>query len=220
MAAEKQKKGDLRFGWGCWKPNCLQFLNTANGFLIWMLLANTFVSFVTSGVGSVAISSIEVRFKLNSNQTGWIASAYEVAGLPMYILIILYGNRVHRPFSAGLGILCVAFGSLLFTIPHFSTSIYVPEGHGVSDDFRCLADDNLTSVNRTCSEDIPETSPLSEYFVVFILARLFQGIGVVPLFTLTVTFLDDCLTKETFSFCLCRYNFSSMSMFTTIFSFL
>ena len=57
--------------------------------------------------------------------------------------------------------------------------------------------------NRTADEVDPcaETtdSDLSNYLWVFIAGRVLHGIGAVPLYTICVTYLDDCVSKETFS---------------------
>ena len=47
--------------------------------------------------------------------------------------------------------------------------------------------------------DETSDSDLSNYLWVFIAGRVLHGVGAVPLYTICVTYLDDCVSKETFS---------------------
>ncbi len=50
-----------------------------------------------------------------------------------------------------------------------------------------------------CDAAAADASDLSAYLWVFIAGRVLHGVGAVPLYTVCVTFLDDCVSKETFS---------------------
>ena len=58
--------------------------------------------------------------------------------------------------------------------------------------------ENRTLTGDPCAENTD--SDLSLYLWVFIAGRVLHGIGAVPLYTVSVTFLDDCVSKEQFSF--------------------
>ncbi len=64
--------------------------------------------------------------------------------------------------------------------------------------------DNYLCQNTTgieldrCEEDSGPS--LQNYLALFIIARILHGVGAEPLYTWAVTYLDDIVTKETFSF--------------------
>lgn len=202
----KEEANDLQYGCCLAKPRFLRFLNTARWFLFWMFLSNTFISMLVNGLAGVVLTSIETRFHLTSSETGWISSAYELGALPVYVIITLYGTHIHRPRWAGIGLVLSSIGSVLFIIPHFTTGVYNPQNSEMQDEFLCLSlGEHNASLERTCDlGSARERSPLAKYFVVFLIARVLQGLGVVPATTGTVTFLDDVTSKEDFSFYICE----------------
>lgn len=59
---------------------------------------------------------------------------------------------------------------------------------------------NRTAAGIDPCDETSDEEDLSLYLWVFIAGRVLHGIGAVPLYTVCVTFLDDTVTKETFSF--------------------
>ena len=74
------------YGWGNFRPACLQFLNKPVWVVVFMCVAIVAESMATVGLVSISISTLETRFQLSSHETGFIPSAYECAGLPALII--------------------------------------------------------------------------------------------------------------------------------------
>ena len=193
---------DLRFGWFSIKPNWIQFMNAAAIYASLLSMVNVFLSGTSNGLAGAVQSSIERRFQLSSAQGSTIAVAYEILGIPISVFITYLGTvGCHRPHWAAGGILSGCLGCFVYALPHFTTGVYMPGGSGgdnSGDEYMCR--------NRTgediCSEDDGGENPddLANYIWVFIAARLLLAFGGGCVYTLGITFLDDCVTKEKFSF--------------------
>ena len=149
---------------------------------------------IVNGFVSVCISTIERRFNLASYETGFIASAYDIAAVLCLIPVSYFGGCGRKPRWLGFGIMILGSGSILFALPHFMTGLYEYES---SRDHRCYLGNSDT--NRTlpsvCVFD-PTASKLSNYKYVLIMGQLLHGIGASPLYTLGVTYLDENLKAK------------------------
>ena len=105
---------------------------------------------------------------------------------------------MNRPLACGLGMMFVTLGCLLSFIPQFTTPVYRPGGRGVlPEDSLCRT--NGTGPNPCDDEEGGVGESLAYYLPVFIVARLFMGMGSTPIMTVGVTYMDDCSTKEKFA---------------------
>ena len=148
----------------------------------------------------MVLTTLEKRFELNSWESSWIAGVYDLAAVPTILLASYVGTRPHRPFWVGMGQFAVFVSTVIFLLPHFTTDPYMP-GQDSADDFLC---DVTGEHNRTCEalvdEGVSSNWGLRAYLGVFIVARIMMGIGCEPLFTFGVTFMDDIVARDTFSF--------------------
>ncbi|XP_068118988.1 solute carrier organic anion transporter family member 4A1 [Hyperolius riggenbachi] len=173
--------GENLCGWGAIKPSFLQVFNTSKGVLFFLCAASFLQGMVVNGFINTVITSIERRFDLHSYQSGLIASSYDIAACLCLTFVSYFGGIGHKPRWLGWGVLIMGIGSLVFALPHFTTSkseVNFTEDMGV-----CLS--NHTS-------QVPESaSRLSYYRYVFMLGQFLHGIGATPLYTLGVTYLDE-----------------------------
>lgn len=79
----------------------------------------------------------------------------------------------------------MAVGSILFALPHFTTGLHT----NTSESLDCIRDGGAGD----CTS---ESSPLSYYVYAFIMAQILHGIGVMPLYTIGLTFLDESITDH------------------------
>ena len=152
---------------------------------------------VVNGFISVVISSIEKRFVLSSTETGFVASAYDIASVLMLIPISYFGGIGCKPRWLGCGIMCVGIGSFLFSLPHFTTGLYQFEAS--NDNNLCDAAPHIGNSSATCPVDSPQTDhtkSLSNYKYLLIIAQLLHGAGATPLYTLGVTYMDENLKAK------------------------
>ena len=179
----------------------LKFLNifrNPSWFLVFLSCAAFLQGLCINGFVNVVITSIEKRFGLKSTQSGLISSTYDIGSLLVMIPVSFFGGRrlSSKPRWIGLGLLCQALGSLMWTIPHFATPIYDKSGSS-EDGISSNATSQLCSSSESFEERCPsggglsQGGSLSNYRFVFILGQLLHGFGAAPLVTLGTTFLDD-----------------------------
>lgn len=184
---------DLMYGWFGFKPKVLQKINTPEWYTVFFCLASIFQSTLTSGLPGLTLSSIEKRFGLSSGTSSAIIVAVDISSLLCLFLLSAIAASIHRPrwLSAGL-FLCVA-GSIVFVIPHFNSPAYnVSRGSEVND---------LCGIkNNTCYDQQSNVGSLSKHIAAFVIGRILVGIGHTPVLTIALSYLDDIVTKEKFSF--------------------
>uniref|UniRef100_A0A8C6X170 Solute carrier organic anion transporter family member n=1 Tax=Naja naja TaxID=35670 RepID=A0A8C6X170_NAJNA len=168
-------------GWGGFTPSCLQFFNTSKGVLFFLCVASFLQGMTVNGFVNTVITSIERRFDLQSYQSGLIASSYDIAACVCLMFVSYFGGNGHKPRWLGWGVLIMGIGSLIFALPHFTTSQY---------EVLFSEEIGTCSSNQSawCSESV---STLSNYQFVFMLGQFLHGIGATPLYTLGVTYLDE-----------------------------
>jgi len=88
--------------------------------------------------------------------------------------------------------LSMALGSLVWTLPHFSTPTYQAVGTEEQEQVLCSRERG----EEECREEEGGGSGLSSYRFVFVLGQLLHGMGAAPLITLGTTFLDESVSKR------------------------
>ena len=103
------------------------------------------------------------------------------------------------------GMLAMALGSLVWTLPHFSTDAYMPTLAGEEEDGPVLCGTagppglpGRDGRSAECSGrgEGGEGGSLAAYRFVFVLGQLLHGLGAAPLITLGTTFLDESVSKR------------------------
>ena len=180
----------LRYGWGLFRPAGIQGFNKPRWVLFFLCVASFQQSLAADGLLGISISPIERRFGMTSVRTALITSVYEVAGIPFILFISYLGALGHRMRWVALGVFLQGVGSLVFLIPHFATGVYQISDKSESD--LCLRNSSLPD---SCSANDSENADLSNYLYVFLLAQALNEIGAAPLYTIGLTYLDDCCSK-------------------------
>ncbi|XP_063315660.1 solute carrier organic anion transporter family member 4A1 [Pelobates fuscus] len=168
-------------GWGGFTPSFLQIFNNSRGVLFFLCMASFLQGMVVNGFINTVITSIERRFDLHSYQSGLIASSYDIAACVCLTFVSYFGGNGHKPRWLGWGVLIMGIGSLVFALPHFTSSVYKVD---LSDDIGGCSSNQTQQVAESASS-------LSHYRYVFMLGQFLHGIGATPLYTLGVTYLDE-----------------------------
>jgi len=162
-------KFQTRFGYLRCRPDCLQFLTSARWFLLFMFLTVLFQSMIVNGLVGVTISTIERRFALSSSQTAWIPASYEIAGIPALLVVGYFGSTLHRPVWMGGGLVVLAIGFGIYSIPHFAAPLYRYSGDSV---ILCVesawnkSNDNASlPPNNRCAELASSLNAVIKYLV-------------------------------------------------------
>ncbi|XP_046377706.2 solute carrier organic anion transporter family member 4A1-like isoform X2 [Haliotis rufescens] len=175
---------ELRYGWGSWKPKCLQAFNCIRWYVFWTSVFSLFQGFTINGVTNAIISSLETRFELPSSLSGLIISSNDFLALFLVLVISYYGATRNKPRLIAAGILILGLGSFVFALPHFITGVYNYKASDVHET-SCREIGNTTE----CGER--RDSYLQKYVYIFMLGNALHGAGATPMFTLGTTFIDE-----------------------------
>uniref|UniRef100_A0A8C0AUR0 Solute carrier organic anion transporter family member n=1 Tax=Buteo japonicus TaxID=224669 RepID=A0A8C0AUR0_9AVES len=171
-------------GWGRCAPKALQLCNNPEGYLAAYSLLAIFQGIVVNGLINISISTIEKRYELNSSLTGLISASYDIAFCVLSLFVSFFGERGHKPQWLAFSAFMLGLGSLIFSLPHFSSGKY---HYGAKLE-------GTSSANFTCSASTKSSLP--NYLYVFILGQLLLGVGGTPLYTLGTAFIDDSVPKH------------------------
>ncbi|KAM6109629.1 LOW QUALITY PROTEIN: solute carrier organic anion transporter family member 4C1-like [Phoenicopterus ruber ruber] len=177
-------------GWGRCAPKALQLCNNPEGYLAAYSLLAIFQGIVVNGLINISISTIEKRYELNSSLTGLISASYDIAFCVLSLFVSFFGERGHKPRWLAFSAFMLGLGSLIFSLPHFSSGKY---HYGAKLEDTCQIS-GTSSANFTCSASTKSSLP--NYLYVFILGQLLLGIGGTPLYTLGTAFIDDSVPKH------------------------
>ena len=117
----------MKFGWFAFTPKPLQKIATGVWFGIFLCYANACQAFLINGLVGLVITSLEIRFDFQSSLSSWISNATELAPIPVYLLISIWGHGMHKPRWSAIGMLLISLGAVLFTLPHWTTGTYIPD---------------------------------------------------------------------------------------------
>ncbi|XP_053330553.1 solute carrier organic anion transporter family member 4C1 [Spea bombifrons] len=174
-------------GWGSFIPSCLQYCNNPKGYLVMYSLLAVMQGTAVNGLVNVVISTIEKRYDLNSSLTGLISASYDIAFCLLSLVVSFYGQRGHKPRWLAFSAFMIGLGSIVFSLPHFSTGVYQ---YGSKFNDVCEVSGTNSSLLECTGK---KKSSLSNYLYVFILGQLLMGVGGTPLYTLGTAFFDDSL---------------------------
>ncbi|KAM6392273.1 solute carrier organic anion transporter family member 4C1 [Rhynochetos jubatus] len=177
-------------GWGHCTPKVLQLCNNPEGYLAAYSLLAIFQGIVVNGLINISISTIEKRYELNSSLTGLISASYDIAFCILSLFVSFFGERGHKPRWLAFSAFMLGLGSLIFSLPHFSSGKY---HYGAKLEDTCQ-NPGTSAANLTCSASTKSSLP--NYLYVFILGQLLLGVGGTPLYTLGTAFIDDSLPKH------------------------
>lgn len=174
-------------GWGPFRPTALQRFRTPQWVLFWLCWAGALQGLIVNGFVNVVITTIEKRYEMSSSESGLIAGGYDIASFLCLIPISYFGGSRRKPLFIGSGVLVLALGALVFSLPHFVSGPY---------SFSMQSED-LCTLNAT--EDCSANSgvgKLNNYKYVFLLGQLLHGAGASPFYTLGCTYLDENVSTK------------------------
>ncbi|VBB26707.1 unnamed protein product [Acanthocheilonema viteae] len=196
-----------------WRPKWLQRFGKRNWMLLWMCWFCTVQGLLVNGLVPSAITSIERRFQFNSSTIGRIMQFYDFGYVLLCIPVSYFGGRHSKPMVLALGLLLMALGSFIFTMPHnfsdsytstynaheptFSKCDFSHPSFGARTKYVVLNNSIYSIVSAASAEALrscpsPGNQPGTfRYVFLFCLGHFLHGIGATPLFTLGVSYIDE-----------------------------
>nr|XP_020864964.1 solute carrier organic anion transporter family member 4C1-like isoform X2 [Phascolarctos cinereus] len=111
-------------GCGRFTPQCLQRCNNPKGFLFHYCLLALTQGIVVNGLVNISISTVEKRYELKSSLTGLVSSSYDISFCLLSLFVSFFGERGHKPRWLAFASFMMGLGSLIFSLPHFTSGEY------------------------------------------------------------------------------------------------
>ncbi|XP_003377138.1 solute carrier organic anion transporter family member 4A1 [Trichinella spiralis] len=172
----------------------LRNFQKAKFLLIILCISATSQSMAINGFVPNSITTLESRFQLSSSQSGLFSSAYDIAVLVVLLPVCHFGDKGHKGKWLSLGMLVMAFGSLICTLPHF---ISEPYEYSEGEQFEiCRKNHSTASLFNVKSDEIFNKNAQPYFFYILLLGQVLHGIGAAPLYTLGVAYLDENVSQK------------------------
>lgn len=155
--------------------------------LFFLSTATCIYSLCVYGLINIVITTIELRFGLQSSETGAIVACQDIGILVAILPASYLGSRLgaSKPRWIAAGLLMLGVGSFMWTLPHFLTAQNTPGVVGTDPTvLLCPA------VGQHCEEGRVEQG-LAAHRAIFIVAQLLHGAGAAPLISLGTTYMDE-----------------------------
>ncbi|VDO13513.1 unnamed protein product, partial [Brugia timori] len=191
----------------------MQRFGKRNWMLLWLCWFCTVQGLLVNGLVPSAITSIERRFQFNSSTIGRIMQFYDFGYVLLCIPVSYFGGRHSKPMVLAAGLLLMALGSFIFTMPHNFSDSYTSTHNAHEPTFsKChpshtssglrknyaLLNNSLYALMSAASAEALRSCPSPEnqpgtfrYVFLFCLGHFLHGIGATPLFTLGVSYIDE-----------------------------
>ncbi len=205
---------DTSCGCGACAPSCIQCcanpkLFTAHCTALLATMACSYAYF-----GGV-LTTIERQFQLSSSESGSITIINDVVNLSIVVFASYFGHDSHRPRWVAVGTILSGVGTLIFTMPHFTSDPVDSSDilYGIKEEFseqgacsigkfEYQPEQNLTMVDRNstfymterdeCASSSGGLGPI--WWIV--IGNVLVGIGSAPLYPLITTYIDDAVGKR------------------------
>ncbi|XP_006811945.1 solute carrier organic anion transporter family member 2A1-like [Saccoglossus kowalevskii] len=198
LALSKTDEYEYCCGIRPWRPRCLQVFAKAH-FAVTGLVIGTLCMTLNFAAMSSALNNWEKRYSLPSTTVSLAFTVMDVAKLFPLILITYIGGRpdTHRPRWIGGGMIIGGIGLLIVSSLQFMSE---PYQYGVFNGKKsmklCSAREEY-SLNDTigCNEETMHGVQL-KLLLLILTGIIMFGIGLSPLFTLGITYIDDIVPKN------------------------
>ncbi|KAJ1120459.1 hypothetical protein NDU88_008624 [Pleurodeles waltl] len=146
-----------------------------------------------------SISTIEKRFGLSSQMSGFMASFNEVGNVSLIVFVSYFGSRIHRPRAIGCGALLICTAGFIMSLPHFILGPYeydqsIPSMYNNLTDICQLNGTSKVMNNSRCSNQSVKGPTHSIYF--FFIGQFLLGVGGVPIQPFGISYIDDFAAKR------------------------
>ena len=154
-----------------------------------------------TGLTSVIISTVEVRYKFSSIAAGLMTSSFDLSVVISVIFITYFAGKSHKPRWIGISMIIMGIGALVFASPQFLFGRYEI---GVE----------TSSLNEACqerNETLDDCTPANyAAYTIFIIGQILLGIGSAPTYTVAAAYLDEIVHPKYISVYIGVYNLPSI----------
>ncbi|XP_002731097.2 solute carrier organic anion transporter family member 3A1-like [Saccoglossus kowalevskii] len=196
-AQSKTDEYDYSCGIRTWRPKCLQVFAKAHFGVAGLVIATLCVNVNFTAMVS-AVNNWEKRYSLPSTIVSLVFTVMDVAMLLPIILITYIGGRpdTHKPRWIGSGMVIGGIGLLIVSSLQFMSEPYqYGVSHKKTSELCSAQTEHSFNYTIVCNEEAVHGEQLKLLILILTGITLF-GIGISPLFTLGITYIDDNVAKN------------------------
>ncbi|XP_074650694.1 solute carrier organic anion transporter family member 3A1-like [Tubulanus polymorphus] len=200
-------------GIGPCKPACLRPCINIKLFTIVLAIIVVFHGAMSTYILAV-LTTIEKALQITSAKAGFISSANDIGFLAFVVVASYLGGRMNKPFVIGVSSIVVGVATICSSLPYYifrdnqdptpakiSSVVFENMTANVTatpDKDLCYAGRENLSYAALCNEEsaIAENTKSTISYAIIIISQVVLGIGVSPIWSLGMSFIDDNLGKH------------------------
>jgi hypothetical protein len=154
-------------------------------------IAAMFQNACANGFPASIYRYLEVRFNMNSVETGALASCYEIADVLFSLFLIHIFQKYHKPRVVACGLIFAGIGGIIFILPHYINDKYALSGAGAGVILPCPA-----GVDGLCADSTITGMLMRKGVGCFYAGMLIIGASSVPMHAFVPVWIDENVKKE------------------------
>ena len=175
------------FGWKCRSFQMCNIFNKLACFLFFLCLSGIAQGLIVTGSTHIVLTSIEKQFGLKSSEVALFGTAYNTA-YGICCVFVGYLGHSHKPRCLGWGMLLMAIGAVLLSVPKYIIGTY-RAGLEQTSDF-------CSNTTLTGTAQLACRAPKEWYYeFIFVVGNILLGIGATPLYTLAPAHIDEVSSR-------------------------
>jgi MFS family permease len=198
-----ENDNDYKFSWCCLRPACCKKCENWKFIFVIICLCCFVQNLVTSGIGSVVVSTMEKEFYITSTQSGIFLGIYDFAAFLSSPIIGFFGDlkNSNKMRIISVSLLLVTLGSYAIGATVFSKkpdpSIY--SGDAKLDYSSCRKNSSQTECSLTVGS--PENTISQNILVLLCISNMVIGFGSVSLYSIGIAYIEEIVDPKKASIC-------------------
>ena len=181
------QESSLVLGWKCLTFQMCHIFNQPACFLFFLCLSGIAQGLIVTGSTHIVLTSIERQFGLKSSEVALFGTAYNTA-YGICCVFVGYMGHSHKPRCLGWGMLLMAVGAVLLSVPKYIIGTY-RAGLEQTSDF-------CSNTTLTGTPQLACRAPKEWYYeFIFVVGNILLGIGATPLYTLAPAHIDEVSSR-------------------------
>jgi MFS family permease len=202
-SSHPENENDYKYSWCCIRPVCCKRCESWKFIFVIICLCCFIQNLVTSGIGSVVVSTMEKEFYITSTQSGIFLGIYDFAAFLSSPIIGFFGDLKNsnkmRIISVSLLLVTLGSYSIGATVFAKKPDVTIYSGDAKLDYSSCRS--NLSETECSLTVGSPENTITQNILILLCISNMIIGFGSVSLYSIGIAYIEEIVDPKKASLC-------------------